>query len=447
MKYFVFAVAAAGVPPLAALLVINRRWTKYVMWALIAALAVYQSTAINFFSHEEYRGSARGMEISVAYLFAMAIILASVARMRFPGLLPSVGAKLYFIYFLLCLPSWTSAENTLFCWLETWKMIMIYLVYLGVRAFLDMTDDMKSLLRGLAAFAVLNFIMVVKDHLQGVYQPHGVFPHQNCLAMAMHIFGSLFLAFCLARGWKSSPLWAMAFISAAACVVRTYSRGAIAGTPVWFALTFFCVAAKSMKGSFRRLFKRVMPFAILGLIGLGIMLPRIIERFKSAPEASKNTRIELALCAKEMIIDEPWRGVGINNWGLKINEPYDYAYRAGRSTNRGGEFKDGVVETVYLLVGAECGLPALAAMIVWFVWYLVVCLRLVARLGRSRWAPIPCGLFGGFVVCYLQSCLEWVLRQQMNLILLMVFFAMLDYLDSNWRRLKSEETAPKENAK
>ena len=216
MKYFVFAVAAAGVPPLAALLVINRRWTKYVMWALIAALAVYQSTAINFFSHEEYRGSARGMEISVAYLFAMAIILASVARMRFPGLLPSVGAKLYFIYFLLCLPSWTSAENTLFCWLETWKMIMIYLVYLGVRAFLDMTDDMKSLLRGLAAFAVLNFIMVVKDHLQGVYQPHGVFPHQNCLAMAMHIFGSLFLAFCLARGWKSSPLWTMAFISAAA---------------------------------------------------------------------------------------------------------------------------------------------------------------------------------------------------------------------------------------
>ena len=444
MKYFVFAVAATGVPPLAALLVINRKWTKYVMWGLIAALAVYQSTAINFFSHEDYRGSARGMEISVAYLLAMAIVLASVARMKFPGFLPSTGAKLYGLYFLLCLPSWSSAENTLFCWLETWKMIMIYLVYLGVRAFLDMTDDMKSLLRGLAVFAVWNFIIVARDHLHGIYQPHGIFAHQNCLAMAMHIFGSFFLAFCFARGVKKAPLYTIAFISAAACVIRTYSRAAIAGTPVWVTLTFLCLAAKPMKGSFSKLLKRAMPFAVVGLIGLAAMLPRIIDRFQSAPESSKDTRIQLALCAKEMIIDEPLRGVGINNWGIKINEPYDYAFRAGRSYNYGSDYKDGIVETVYLLVGAECGLPALAAMIIWFAWYLFVCLRLISRLGRSRWAPIPCGLFGGLFVCYLQSCLEWVLRQQMNLILLMVFFAMLDYVDANWRRLKSEEaTQPK----
>ncbi len=25
-----------------------------------------------------------------------------------------------------------------------------------------------------------------------------------------------------------------------------------------------------------------------------------------------------------MMADEPWRGVGINNWGIKINPPYDY---------------------------------------------------------------------------------------------------------------------------
>ena len=53
-----------------------------------------------------------------------------------------------------------------------------------------------------------------------------------------------------------------------------------------------------------------------------------------------------------MILDEPWRGVGINNWGIKINPPYEYAERAGRNRNRGDDFKDGIVETVYLLVGA-----------------------------------------------------------------------------------------------
>ena len=149
--------------------------------------------------------------------------------------------------------------------------------------------------------------------------------------------------------------------------------------------------------------------------------------------------MELALCAKEMILDEPWRGVGINNWGIKINPPYEYAERAGRSHNRGEDFRDGIVETVYLLVGAECGVPALVAMLLWFLSYLVLCLMLVKRLSGTPYAAIPAGLAGGLVACYLQSCLEWVLRQQMNLILLMVFFALLDYFKANARRIVEEE--------
>ena len=72
MKYAVFAIAALGVPPLAFLLYLNRRWMRYVVWGMVAALCLYQGTAINFFSFEEYRGSSRGMEVSVIYLFAAA---------------------------------------------------------------------------------------------------------------------------------------------------------------------------------------------------------------------------------------------------------------------------------------------------------------------------------------------------------------------------------------
>ena len=207
--------------------------------------------------------------------------------------------------------------------------------------------------------------------------------------------------------------------------------------------------AKSMRGSFVKLARRMAPFVALGLVGLAVMLPKIIERFTNAPSASKDTRVELANCAFEMMKDEPWRGVGINNWGIKINPPYDYAERAGRITNRGEDFKDGIVETVYLLVGAECGIPALTAMLLWFFYYLFLCLKLVGKLAGTPYAPIPCGLFGGLFVCYLQSCLEWVLRQQINLILLMIFFAMLDYLGANWRSIKRNalETAVVKPAK
>ena len=58
MKYIVFVFAALGVPPLAALLWFNLRWARYVIWGMLAALCMYQATSINFFSHEEYLGSA-----------------------------------------------------------------------------------------------------------------------------------------------------------------------------------------------------------------------------------------------------------------------------------------------------------------------------------------------------------------------------------------------------
>ena len=439
MKYAVFFLALLAMPPLGVVMSFNRRWMKFAIWGMIGALAVYQGTAINFFSHEEYRGSARGMEVSIVYLLSFALLVAAAFKRKLPKLIPSFGAFLYVVYFFLCLPSLSSADDMLISWLEIWKMIMLYLVYLSVRAYLDMTDGVKALLKGLAVFAIFNFLLVVKAHIAGVYQPRGVFPHQNCLAMGMHLFAALFFACFLAGGWRKSILNAVAFVASTACIVRTYSRGAIAMVPISFFVVFVLSFVGAAKGAWLRIAMRIVPLGLAGLLALGLMLPRIIERFEKAPDASANTRVELANCAMEMIIDEPVRGVGINNWGIKINPPYEYAERAGRNTNRGEDFKDGVVETVYLLVGAECGLPALAAMVAWFLCYLVLCVLLTRRLAGTFYAAIPAGLAGGLVACYLQSCLEWVLRQQMNLILLMFFFAFIDYLHKNATRLADEE--------
>jgi len=75
------------------------------------------------------------------------------------------------------------------------------------------------------------------------------------------------------------------------------------------------------------------------------------------------------------------------------------------------------------------------------LWYLLLCVRLVRKLKGTPYAAIPAGLAGGLVACYLQSCLEWVLRQQMNLILLMFFFAVLDYLSASRARLAAQPAA------
>ena len=421
-----------GVPPFSFILSQNKRWIKYAFIGIAVAMCMYIPTSINFFSHEDYRGSARGMEVSLAHLMAFSVAGALAFMRKFKSLVPDAGYFIYIIYFLLCLPSMGTAEDRLIAWFEVWKMIMLYALYIAVYNYLAATDDIKTVVGCLGAFAIVNMFIIVKDHLSGVYQPHGVFPHQNGMAVAMHLFGTLFFAGYLMRGLrtKMGRFSLAAFVCAAGATARSYSRMALALMPIGYGLTFLlCV----LKGKPRYWQRRVAPIAFAGMVALAAMLPRIIERFETAPEASGDTRVELALTAWEMIKDEPWRGVGINNWGIKINAPYEYAELAGRITNRGEDFKDGIVETVYLLVGAECGIPALLAMILWFGWYWVRCLVLSWRMKSSKWFFIPAGLFGGLTIAYMQSCLEWVFRQQLNLICLMFMFATISYLNSKYR--------------
>ena len=437
MKYLVFLVALAGIPPLIFLLHINRRWLKYMFWLMVMAMCLYISTSINFFSNEAYRGSARGMEVSFIHLLSFAVLGELLMRWRVREILPEWGYRLYFIYFLLCLPSLTKSADLLISWFEVWKMIMLFFFYLAVYYYLRITDDLKTVTGGLAAFVVVNLIMVVKNHFEGFYQPHGVFPHQNCMAVAMHIFGAVFFAHFLMNGMRTAfdKLCLAGFVCAAGATLRSYSRVAI----VLMVVTYGVTALACLLGGghpFKKL-RRMLPLAIIGMLCFGAMLPRVIERFKNAPEASGLTRLELAGSAWEMIKAEPWTGVGINNWGIKINLPYEYALRAGRKTNRGDDFKDGIVETVYLLVGAECGVPALLAMVAWFLWYWVSCFRLMKRLKGTAYFFLPAGLLGGLTAVYAQSCFEWVLRQQLNLICIMFFFAILSYLNTEWRHLKS----------
>jgi len=440
MKYLVFLGAAAAMPFLGVLVSTNRKWMRWTFWAMTAALCAFQQTAINFCSNEWYRGSSRGMEVSVVYLLSFALLVALAMRGKFPGLFPGTGSKLYLLYFLLCLPSWTAAENRLFCWMETWKMLMLHVYYLAAYGYLKATDDVKGVCKALAGLVFWNFLLVARDHLHGVYQPNGIFPHQNGLAMAMHAAGGLFFAGYLLHGTKPAfgKMCLAAGVCAAGTTIRTYSRMAIALMPFDYSLVaLFCATG----GRLLRWGRRILPLALAGLLGLSLMLPRIVERFRTASSASKSTRVELARCAWEMMKDEPWRGVGINNWGIKINPPYEYAERAGRISGRGEDFRDGIVETVYLLVGAECGIPALLAMLAWFGYYLAVALLLVRRLRGTWYHFVPAGLAGGLAIVYGHSCFEWTLRMQQNLIVQLTFFALLEYLQTGWRKLRTPEWA------
>ncbi len=449
MKYLIFYGVVLCLPALVFLLLLDRRLIRWVLLVgMLLPVACFNATAINFFSHETYRGTSRGMEISIIYLAAIVLVVVFFILRGRVHLAPDWGIRFYLLYFLLGLPSLFHSANRLFSWFELWKMMMIYLVFLAVYGYLEYSrGDFSVFLTGMTLLALFNFLVIVQQHFQGVYQVPGMLPHRNSMAMFMSLFGVLLFA----RYFNQTMLYGrwlflLGFCVAAFAVFRSYSRGAA----VCFTLGLLISLGCSLWVSFSpRKVELLGILAVLGAIGMIYLLPRLMERFDKVNEASFATRIRLAEAAVKMIEDEPLSGVGLNNWGIKINPPYTYSERREERAGASDEWEDGIVETIYLLVGAECGIPCLVALLLWFGYYLVVCLRLLWRLRATRYFFLPVGLLGGLIAVYLQSILEWVLKQQVNFIWLMIFFAMLSYLNRNWRGLlesDDEYTLPREGA-
>ena len=296
MKYLFFFAAVLAVLPSTVLLLCEHKFIRWATLGLTVPLLMFNSTAINFFSNESYRGTSRGMEISIIYITALTILL-TLSIMRGPRkLFPDWGSRLYLLYFLACLPSLNFAENGLFSFFELWKMIMIYLVFLAVYHYLEFSGgDFDIILYGIMIVTTVNFFTIVLQHFRGVYQVFGLFPHQNSLAMYMQLAGMIFFSryFNLSEGWRSR-IFFIAFCLASVALVRTYSRGALACYPIAGFITL--AASIRYKFSVRKVYI-AMGLGFIGLIGLALFMPRIIERFQKAPESSGQTRKDFAVAA------------------------------------------------------------------------------------------------------------------------------------------------------
>jgi len=433
LKYLVFWSLAAMLPLFAALLSLNRQWIGWAFYAMVLGLCKSAETNIVFFSNATYRGTSRGMEVSLLYLTALLIVLALAMRGRMQRPLPEGGIRLYALYFLLCLPGIRNADDGLVAWFEVWKMLMLFLVWHSVYGYLAATGAKDVAVKMLAFFTLANFVEVLLQHYGGVYQARGFFSHRNGMGMAMNLLGPMFFAGYLQLGLRDrlGLLCGAAFACAALSTMWSYSRGAIAVLPIGYGLAVLGSLAGTR--SWNRVLPRLWPMVFVGLLGLVAIWPHLAARFtvtedSRTKQASRDTRIALAHCAWEMMKEHPWAGVGINNWILNMDQDrHPYQERAGNAMGRELNYK-GLVETVYLLVGAECGIPALVAMLAWFAWHWAACLRLLRRLRDSRWRFVPAGLLGGFSADYLQSTLEWVLRQKLGMFFLVFCFALIAHL-------------------
>jgi hypothetical protein len=93
------------------------------------------------------------------------------------------------------------------------------------------------------------------------------------------------------------------------------------------------------------------------------------------------------------------------------------------------EEKNGLVETIYLMIAAESGWHTLVFFFVFLFYYYFLNLVNVFRYKGTNLQFMSIGLVGGLLAIYIESGLEWVLKQTNNFYQLMLIFAIIATMD------------------
>ena len=429
LKYLVFIIAIGGIIPLTMLLMLSQKSMKVVVFLLPVFFWKYQSTAINFFTDPEYRGTALGFEISVIHLLAVSLLLAMILR-QWPVKFFFPGLVLYILYFLVSLLSVFFSPVAIYSGFELFKMLNLLITFLALANYFYMTHEFDSFLLGVSLVIFINFLICMEmKYITGIVQVYGLFPHQNSMGMFMSLIGPVFLARVINKNEHiiKTLFFLFIFIISFLSALFTYSRGSIACFP------FGCLVTILLTAFFHRTSKALIVLSVTGVLGIFTLLysfETIVNRFTKAPEASAETRRFFAEVAVNIMNDKPLLGCGVNTWIIVANDPrYNPYLKHPYFATRGM----GIVETTYLLVGAECGLLGLAAMLCWYFYYFFQAVFQSFQWRKTNYFYLLAGLAGGFLSNYLQSTLEWVLKQQINYFMLFWCFGIVAALIQSTR--------------
>lgn len=422
MKYLIFfTVLVFGVPIGYAIARKHGKFENFVLF-LVLFFTCRLAETINFISHENYRGTSRGFEITlvdlaVLILFFLVIQRKNVYKIK---LLPP-GSLLFFMYILISLISIMNSGVALYSFFEIWKMLRMYFFYWIMYNYIQDLIQINLIVKYIGYIIIYVFILVLQQkYLLGMFQVKGPFPHQNSMAMYLIVFGCLIFAALMNSKERTSNTYylLLVFGMSAICVVSSLSRAGLA----CFAVSLLIIFLLSFGSGFSlKKISLTVVFILLGSVVIFKAADTITQRFETAPEESANTRIVLAGAACSMAGDK-FFGIGLNNFGLKINPPYPYGDHIKRTK---WNEKEGLVETIYLMIAAETGWVNLVIFLIFIFKFYFMNLINLFRYRKSIYCYVCIGFIGGLSGIYLESVLEWVLKQTNNFYQLMLVFAII----------------------
>lgn len=417
MKYIIFfSVALFGIP-LGYKMAKNSLLVEKILFTILILLTV-KMIDINFVSRETFRITTRGFEIGMVDIFTMIFYYLNRSRKEKYPLTRPPGFILFILYILFSALSMVNSEVVLFSLFELSKMVRMLFFFYVMYNYIQTQEQIKHFMFSVGiAILYITIVVLQQRYIYGLFQTPGPFPHQNSLVMYMILFNSLLFSYILNGDPKFPVYWLGVFGGGVVVILATLSRAGM----VLFSISIMIVMFLSVVTKPRfKTFLIIFLSMIMGLAVLAKAWDTIVERFETAPEESTEVRVVLAQAALKMVADKKL-GIGLNNFGVKINPPWNYSDHIEHEKEG---VKNGLVETVYLMIAAECGWHTLIIFML-FLFY-IYSRNLVAlfRLRNTVLAFLPIGFLGGLSAIYVESTLEWVLKQTNNFYQLMLVAAI-----------------------
>ena len=375
-------------------------------------------------SVEFYRGHTKGFEFSLMVALGIALTVCSWIQHRPGNRRWPPGFWLYLAYGALSCLSLIPAANRVYGLMAAWKFLSVVMVFVGAfHAFRD-PKDLYWVLRTMAVALILQALVCLKMRfVDGYWQTHGWFEHQNPLCMWGYLYAIpvLSAAFAPETGRRDTLLFLGSVGAAALMILLAVSRAGLGAFVVGSALV---TGLAFLRGSSaKKLGIAAMGgcgAVAAGLLALDSLMTRVsVERSR---EHEEDLRSVLNRQAKAMLEDSPV-GIGWNNFGVMNSLPAEQYVGMMMDWDQGRGFRVydenyyacPLTESLYWLILSETGYPGFVS----YVAFLALTLGWALRGLRCSWRT-PLGYFvAGVLVAlaltYLHGTVERVLSQTKNL--------------------------------
>ncbi len=403
------------------------RLRDLMFFMMVAGTSVAERMSVNFWSQDNYRGTSRGLEVSVVDLLALSVLVACV-------LLPRVGQMRWFwpagltamgFFGVYCLGSVLFSQPKLFGAFELWKLLRGLFFFLATALYIRSPRELKILVFGLVCAVGFEALTSYRQHLfEGMVRVQGHLNHPNSLSMYLCLIGPVLVAGAAAVGFPQWLRWAclIAVVMTAGAMILTLSRtGVVSFALVVLAATAFCVPWRL---NFKKVAVGCTVLAVIALVLVSSWQP-LTARFNESTlseeylESGEGRGIYLRW-AGMIVADHGW-GIGLNNWSYWVSkvygareginyEDYDASQNLVDRTERfPGYYAAPAHNLGALLLGELGGGGLLLFSLLWLRWFQVG----AGFLWRGATDPmrvLGVGVFFGFCGVFLQSLTEWTYR-------------------------------------